>query len=78
MNSLLTAMITFAALAVTLQGQETPPQPKITGVLVIITAKNTTTVQKVMNVMPAEIRATVACIYRARSGSGFRAAMAKA
>jgi hypothetical protein len=59
MNSILTAMMAFAALAVTVQGQETPPQPKITGVLVIITARKTTTVQKVMTVMPAEIRATV-------------------
>lgn len=59
MNSFVTAVMAFAALAVTVQGQETPPQPKTTGVLVIITAKKTTTVQKVMNVMPAEIRATV-------------------
>ena len=61
MKSIMTAMMAFASLAATVQlrGQEMPPQPKITGVLVIITAKKTATVQKVMRVMPAEIRATV-------------------
>lgn len=59
MKSIMTAIMAATALAGMAQGQETPPQPAITGVLVIITAKNTATVQKVMRVMPAEIRATV-------------------
>jgi hypothetical protein len=41
------------------QGQSTPPQPKITGVLVILTPKPGATVEQIMNIMPAEIRATV-------------------
>ena len=48
------------------QSQSTPPQPpagvpspKTTEVMVILTAKQTTTRQQIMNVMPAEIRATV-------------------
>src|ERR1700719_3386715 len=41
------------------QGQSTPPQPKITGVLTILTPKTGLTVEQVMKIMPAEIRATV-------------------
>jgi hypothetical protein len=41
------------------QGQSTPPQPKITGVLTIITPKPGVTAEQVMKIMPAEIRATV-------------------
>jgi hypothetical protein len=41
------------------QGQSTPPQPKITGVLTILTPKAGVTVEQVMKIMPAEIRATV-------------------
>jgi hypothetical protein len=41
------------------QGQSTPPQPKITGVLTILTPKPGVTVDQVMKMMPAEIRATV-------------------
>src|SRR5947209_16532730 len=41
------------------QGQSTPPQPKITGVLTILTPKPGVTVEQVMKIMPAEIRATV-------------------
>src|SRR5260370_40505546 len=41
------------------QGQPTPPQPKITGVLTIITPKPGVTVEQIMKIMPAEIRATV-------------------
>src|SRR5215510_8587394 len=41
------------------QGQSTPPQPKITGVLTILTPKSGVTLQQVMKIMPAEIRATV-------------------
>src|ERR1700739_758831 len=36
-----------------------PPQPKITGVLTILTPKPGVTVEQVMKIMPAEIRATV-------------------
>ena len=41
------------------QGQSTPPQPKITGVLTILTPRPGVTVEQVMKIMPAEIRATV-------------------
>ncbi|HLK04765.1 MAG TPA: hypothetical protein VKT53_10020 [Candidatus Acidoferrum sp.] len=41
------------------QGQSTPPQPKITGVLTILTPKPGVTAEEVMKIMPAEIRATV-------------------
>src|SRR5689334_6320329 len=41
------------------QGQSTPPQPKITGVLVMLSPKPGVTVEQVMKIMPAEIRATV-------------------
>ena len=41
------------------QGQSTPPQPKITGVLAMLSPKPGVTVAQVVNIMPAEIRATV-------------------
>jgi len=41
------------------QGQSTPPQPKTTGVLTILTPKQGVTVEQIMKIMPAEIRATV-------------------
>ena len=41
------------------QGQSTPPQPKITGVLVILSPKAGATVEQITKIMPAEIRATV-------------------
>jgi len=41
------------------RGQATPPQPKITGVLTILTPKPGVTPDQVMKIMPAEIRATV-------------------
>lgn len=41
------------------QGQSTPPRPKITGVLTILTPKQGVTVEQVMKIMPSEIRATV-------------------
>jgi hypothetical protein len=47
------------ALAPMARGQSTPPQPKITGVLTILTPKAGVTVEQVMKIMPAEIRATV-------------------
>jgi hypothetical protein len=40
-------------------GQSTPPQPRITGVLTILSPKPGVTLEQVMKVMPAEIRATV-------------------
>ena len=40
-------------------GQSTPPQPKITGVLTILSPKPGVTAEQVMKLMPAEIRATV-------------------
>src|ERR1700747_2020116 len=44
-------------------GQSTPPQrpprPKITGVLTILTPKPGATVEQIIKIMPAEIRATV-------------------
>src|ERR1700741_2458711 len=53
-------LLAFATvLAPLAQGQSTPPQPKITGVLTILTPKPGITVEQVMKIMPAEIRATV-------------------
>jgi hypothetical protein len=46
-------------LAPTAQGQSTPPQPKITGVLTILSPKPGVTAEQVMKIMPDEIRATV-------------------
>jgi hypothetical protein len=54
------ALLAFAAvLAPMAQGQSTPPQPKITGVLAILSPKPGVTLEQVMKIMPAEIRATV-------------------
>jgi hypothetical protein len=53
-------LLAFAmVLAPMAQGQSTPPQPKITGVLTILTPKPGATVEQIMKIMPAEIRATV-------------------
>jgi len=41
------------------QGQSTPPQPKISAVLTILTPKPGVSLEQVMKIMPAEIRATV-------------------
>jgi hypothetical protein len=41
------------------RGQSTPPQPKITAVLTILSPKSGVTPEQVMKIMPAEIRATV-------------------
>jgi hypothetical protein len=57
MSSVLPASETV--LAPMARGQSTPPQPKITGVLTILTAKPGVTLEQVMKIMPAEIRATV-------------------
>jgi hypothetical protein len=57
---MLYSLLAFATvLAPMAQGQSTPPQPKITGVLTILTPKPGVTVERVMKIMPAEIRATV-------------------
>ena|SRR6516164_1521727 len=40
-------------------GQSIPPQPKITAVLTILSPKPGVTLDQVMKIMPAEIRATV-------------------
>ncbi len=57
---MLYSLLAFAtALAPLAQGQSTPPQPKITGVLTILTPKSGATVEQIMKIMPAEIRATV-------------------
>ena len=57
MSYLLMALATF--LAPMARGQSTPPQPKITGVLTILTPKPGVRVEQVMKIMPAEIHATV-------------------
>ena len=57
MSYLLMALTTF--LAPMARGQSTPPQPKITGVLTILSPKPGVTLEQVMKLMPAEIRATV-------------------
>src|SRR6202047_2186603 len=41
------------------RAQSTPPQPRITGVLTILTPKPGVTLEQIMKIMPAEIRATV-------------------
>jgi hypothetical protein len=57
---MLYGLLVFATvLAPLAQGQSIPPQPKITGVLTILTPKPGATVEQIMKVMPAEIRATV-------------------
>ena len=57
MSYLLMALATV--LAPMARGQSTPPQPKITGVLTILTPKPGIRVEQVMKIMPAEIHATV-------------------
>ena len=53
-------LLAFAtALAPLARGQSAPPQPRITGVLAIYSPKPGVTVEQVMKIMPAEIRATV-------------------
>src|SRR5215475_1042196 len=57
---MLYSLLTFATvLAPLTRAQSTPPQPKITGVLAILSPKPGATVEQVMKIMPAEIRATV-------------------
>jgi hypothetical protein len=53
-------LLAFATILVPMaRGQFTPPQPKITAVLTILTPKPGVIPQQVMKIMPAEIRATV-------------------
>src|SRR6202040_735992 len=53
-------LLAFATvLAPMAQGQSTPPQPKITGALTILSPKPGVTLEQVMKIMPAEVRATV-------------------
>jgi hypothetical protein len=42
-----------------MSGQSTPPRPKITGVLTMLTPKPGVIPEQIMRIMPAEIRATV-------------------
>ena len=57
---MLYSLMAFATvLAPLARGQSTPPQPKITGVLVMLSPKPGVTLEQVMKIMPAEIRATV-------------------
>src|SRR5260370_299225 len=57
---MLYVLLAFATvLAPLTQGQSTPRQPKITGVLPILSPKPGFTFEQVMKIMPAEIRATV-------------------
>ena len=57
MSCLLLAFATV--LAPVSQGQSTPPQPKITGVLAMLSPKPGVVPGQIMKIMPAEIRATV-------------------
>jgi hypothetical protein len=61
MNIAMSSLLPMLAMALAplAQGQSAPPQPKITGVVTILTPKLGATVEQIMNVMPAEIRATV-------------------
>jgi hypothetical protein len=53
-------LLAFAAvLAPMAQAQLTPPQPKVTGVLTMLSPKPGATAEQIMKLMPAEIRATV-------------------
>lgn len=53
-------LLVFAALVAPMaRGQLTLPQPKITGVLTILSPKPGITPEQIMKIMPAEIRATV-------------------
>ena len=53
-------LLAFAAvLAPVAQGQSTPPQPKITGVVTMLSPKPGVIPEQIMKIMPAEIRATV-------------------
>src|ERR1700746_1950309 len=53
------------------KAQSTPPQPKITGVLTILTPKPGVTPEQVIKIMPAEIRATVPLYLDGKIKQGF-------
>jgi hypothetical protein len=57
MSYLLLAFATV--LAPMAQGQSAPPQPKITGVLTMLSPKPGVVPEQIMKIMPSEIRATV-------------------
>ena len=57
MSYLLLAFATV--LAPVAQGQSAPPQPKVTGVLTMLSPKPGVVPEQIMKIMPAEIRATV-------------------
>jgi hypothetical protein len=57
MSYLLLAFATV--LAPMAQSQSTPPQPKITGVVTMLSPKPGVIPEQIMKIMPAEIRATV-------------------
>jgi len=57
MSYLLLAFATL--LAPMAQGQSTPPQPKITGVVTMLSPKPGVIPEQIMKIMPAEIRATI-------------------
>ncbi len=57
MSYLLLAFATV--LAPMARGQSTPPQPKITGVLAMLSPKPGVIPEQIMKIMPTEIRATV-------------------
>jgi hypothetical protein len=53
-------LLAFATVLAPLsRGQSTPPQPKITGVLTMLSPKQGVIPEQIMKIMPAEIRATV-------------------
>jgi hypothetical protein len=53
-------LLAFATVLAPLsRGQSTPPQPKITGVLTMLSPKQGVIPELIMKIMPAEIRATV-------------------
>jgi hypothetical protein len=53
-------LLAFATvLAPMAQAQSTPPQPKITGVVTMLSPKPGVIPEQIMKIMPAEIRATV-------------------
>jgi hypothetical protein len=52
-------LLAFATVLAPMAQGQSAPQPKITGVLTIISPKPGVTLDQVMKIMPAEIRATV-------------------
>lgn len=52
-------LLTFATVLAPMAKGQSIPLPKITGVLTILTPKAGVTPEQIMNLMPAEIRATV-------------------